>query len=174
MENEMYWSGISSFIVQQGGHRSWRPLFPQGWMDVHSIEGSGAAWFSIQGHWWQIPFTTMMLDTTTLSIATFQIKGICIICSHRKHGLNERDRCTQQCHHHSSTQHVQWHPLAWHVPWLLKKQTWFGCVMSECTALLSQKSGLGGVSDSSFSSCAAPTYYCGSEYFLVSVHKFRT
>src|SRR5882724_1416456 len=38
-------------------------------------------------------------------------------------------------------------------------------VMSECTALLSQKSGVGGVSDSGFSSCAVPTYYCGSEYF---------
>src|SRR5882724_2005027 len=38
-------------------------------------------------------------------------------------------------------------------------------VMSECTALLGQKSGVTGVSDSGFSSCAAPTYYCGSEYF---------
>ena len=38
-------------------------------------------------------------------------------------------------------------------------------VMSECTALLGQKSGVGGVSDSGFSSCTAPTYYCGSEYF---------
>jgi len=47
-------------------------------------------------------------------------------------------------------------------------------VMSECTALLSQKSGFRGVSDSGFSSCAAPTYYCRSKYFLVSVHKFGT
>src|SRR5882724_2395712 len=38
-------------------------------------------------------------------------------------------------------------------------------VMSECTALLSQKSGFGGVSESGFSLCAVPTYYCGSEYF---------
>jgi len=38
-------------------------------------------------------------------------------------------------------------------------------VMSECTALLSQKSGFRGVSDSGFSLCAAPTYYCRSEYF---------
>ena len=37
--------------------------------------------------------------------------------------------------------------------------------MSECTALLSWKSGVGGVLDSGFSLCAAPTYYCGSEYF---------
>ena len=38
-------------------------------------------------------------------------------------------------------------------------------VTSEYTALLSRKSGFGGVSDSGFSLCAAPTYYCGSEYF---------
>jgi len=38
-------------------------------------------------------------------------------------------------------------------------------VTSECTALLSQKSGFRGVLDSGFSSCAAPTYYCRSEYF---------
>ena len=38
-------------------------------------------------------------------------------------------------------------------------------VTSECTALLGQKSGFGGVLDSGFSSCAGPTYYCGSEYF---------
>ena|SRR5882724_612516 len=38
-------------------------------------------------------------------------------------------------------------------------------VTSECTALLSQKLGFRGVLDSGFSSCAAPTYYCGSEYF---------
>src|SRR5882724_6428052 len=38
-------------------------------------------------------------------------------------------------------------------------------VMSECTALLGWKSGVGGVSDSGFSSWAAPTYYCRSEYF---------
>src|SRR5882724_13303242 len=40
-------------------------------------------------------------------------------------------------------------------------------VMSECTALLSQKLGFGGVSNSGFISCAAPTYYCGSEYFYI-------
>ena len=38
-------------------------------------------------------------------------------------------------------------------------------VTSECTALLSWKLGFGGVSDSGFSLCTAPTYYCGSEYF---------
>ena len=32
------------------------------------------------------------------------------------------------------------------------------CVMSECTALLGQRSGFGWVLDSGFSSCAAPTY----------------
>ena len=47
-------------------------------------------------------------------------------------------------------------------------------VMSECTALLDWKLAFGGVSDSGFSSCTVPTYYCGSEYFLVSIHKFRT
>jgi len=47
-------------------------------------------------------------------------------------------------------------------------------VTSECTALLSQMLGFRGVSDSGFSLCAAPTYYCGSEYFLVSIHKFGT
>ena len=47
-------------------------------------------------------------------------------------------------------------------------------VTSECTALLSQRSDYGGVSDSGFSLCFVPTYYCGSKYFLVSVHKFRT
>ena len=47
-------------------------------------------------------------------------------------------------------------------------------VTSECTALLGWKSDFGGVSDSGFSSYAAPTYYCRSEYFLVSVHKFGT
>jgi len=31
-------------------------------------------------------------------------------------------------------------------------------VMSECTALLGQRSGFGGVLDSGFSSCAVPTY----------------
>src|SRR5882724_3681202 len=50
--------------------------------------------------------------------------------------------------------------------------TVFWPLMSECTALLSQKSGFRGVSESSFSSCVVPTYYCGSEYFLVSIHKF--
>ena len=38
-------------------------------------------------------------------------------------------------------------------------------VMSECTALLGWKSGVRGVLDSGFSSCAVPTYYCRSEYF---------
>src|SRR5882724_10231210 len=38
-------------------------------------------------------------------------------------------------------------------------------VTSECTALLSRKSGVGGVSDSGFSLCTVPTYYCRSEYF---------
>src|SRR5882724_10866712 len=38
-------------------------------------------------------------------------------------------------------------------------------VTSECTALLGQKSGVRGVSDSGFSSCTVPTYYCRSEYF---------
>src|SRR5882724_1856277 len=38
-------------------------------------------------------------------------------------------------------------------------------VMSECTALLGQRLGFGGVSDSGFSSCTAPTYYCRSKYF---------
>src|SRR5882724_11678417 len=50
----------------------------------------------------------------------------------------------------------------------------FTGVMSECTALLSWKSGFGGVLDSSFSSCTVPTYYCRSKYFLVSIHKFGT
>jgi len=39
------------------------------------------------------------------------------------------------------------------------------CVTSECTALLGQRSGFRGVLDSGFSLWAAPTYYCGSEYF---------
>jgi len=47
-------------------------------------------------------------------------------------------------------------------------------VKSECTALLGQKSGFGGVSDNSFNSYTTPTYYCKSEYFSVSVHKFGT
>src|SRR5882724_8465492 len=47
-------------------------------------------------------------------------------------------------------------------------------VMSECTPLLGWKLDFEGVLDSGFSSCAVPTYYCGSEYFLFSVHKFRT
>jgi len=38
-------------------------------------------------------------------------------------------------------------------------------VMSECTALLSQRLDYRGVFDSGFSSCTAPTYYCRSEYF---------
>src|SRR5882724_11398261 len=38
-------------------------------------------------------------------------------------------------------------------------------VKSQCTALLSWKLDFGGVSDSSFSSCAVPTYYSRSEYF---------
>ena len=38
-------------------------------------------------------------------------------------------------------------------------------VMSQCTALLSWKSEFRGGSDSGFSSCIAPTYYCRSEYF---------
>ena len=38
-------------------------------------------------------------------------------------------------------------------------------VTSECIALLGRKLGFGGVSDSGFSSCTAPTYYCGSKYF---------
>src|SRR5882724_5419225 len=38
-------------------------------------------------------------------------------------------------------------------------------VTSECTALLSWKLGFGGVSDSGFSLCTVPTYYCGSDYF---------
>ena len=38
-------------------------------------------------------------------------------------------------------------------------------VMSQCTALLNQESGFGGGSDSGFSLCAEPTYYCASEYF---------
>jgi len=33
-------------------------------------------------------------------------------------------------------------------------------VLSECTALLGWKLGFRGVSDSGFSSCTAPTYYC--------------
>ena len=40
-----------------------------------------------------------------------------------------------------------------------------GCVTSECTALLSWKSGFGGVLDSGFSLCALPTYYHRSKYF---------
>ena len=47
-------------------------------------------------------------------------------------------------------------------------------VKSECTALLGQKSDFRAVSNSGFSSCAVPTYYCGSEYLLVSIHKFGT
>ena len=37
-------------------------------------------------------------------------------------------------------------------------------VMSECTALLDRRLGYGGVSESGFSLCAAPTY-CRSKYF---------
>ena len=44
-------------------------------------------------------------------------------------------------------------------------------VTSECTAPL--KSGFRGVLDSGFSLCAVPTYYCGSKYSKVCVHKFR-
>ena len=54
---------------------------------------------------------------------------------------------------------------SWEGFWMLAS----ACVLhvrSECTALLSQRLGYRGVSDSGFSSCAAPTYYCGSEYFL--------
>ena len=47
-------------------------------------------------------------------------------------------------------------------------------IMSECTALLGWKSGFRGVSDSGFSLCTAPTYYCRSEYSIVSIHKFGT
>ena len=57
-----------------------------------------------------------------------------------------------------------WHCVLMHLP----------CVTSECTALLSWKSGFRGVLDSGFSSCTVPTYYCRSKYFLVSIHKFRT
>ena len=39
-----------------------------------------------------------------------------------------------------------------------------------CTTQL--EVGFGGVSDSGFSLCTAPTYYFRSEYLLVSVHKF--
>src|SRR5882724_12160372 len=42
---------------------------------------------------------------------------------------------------------------------------WSRSVMSECTALLSWKSGFGGVSDSGFSLCTVSTYYFRSEYF---------
>src|SRR5882724_4609821 len=38
-------------------------------------------------------------------------------------------------------------------------------VMRQCTALLGWKSDFRGFSDSSFSLCTVPTYYCGSEYF---------
>ena len=38
-------------------------------------------------------------------------------------------------------------------------------VMSECTALLSQKLGVRRVSDSGFSLCTVPTYYFRSKYF---------
>ena len=102
-----------------------RPQFPQGWMDVHSVDGSGAAQFSVQGCWWQIPFTTMMLDTTILSIPPH--------ISNKKHMLHlqlqktqpEWGGCTNQCHHHGSTQHIKWHPLAWHVPcWWKGKLDW--------------------------------------------------
>src|SRR5882724_12985396 len=37
--------------------------------------------------------------------------------------------------------------------------------MSECTALLGQRLGFRGVSDSGFSSCTMPTSYCRSKYF---------
>ena len=40
-------------------------------------------------------------------------------------------------------------------------------VMSECTALLSQRLGFRGVLDSGFSLCTVPTYYCRSEYFYI-------
>jgi len=38
-------------------------------------------------------------------------------------------------------------------------------VMSECTALLGWKLGVGGVLDSGFNSCTVPTYYFRSKYF---------
>src|SRR5882724_2880043 len=42
-------------------------------------------------------------------------------------------------------------------------EAWY--VSSWHTTLLGWKSGVGGVSDSGFSSCTVPTYYCGSKYF---------
>ena len=47
-----------------------------------------------------------------------------------------------------------------------------GSVTSECTALLGWKSGVRGVSDRGFSSCAVPTYYCGSKYFYSQCPQF--
>ena len=47
-------------------------------------------------------------------------------------------------------------------------------VRSQCTALLNQKSGFRGVSDSSFSPCAEPTYYCVSKYFYNQFLEFRS
>jgi len=47
----------------------------------------------------------------------------------------------------------------------VRERFWHHSVTSECTALLGQRSGFGGVLDSGFSSCATPTYYCRSEYF---------
>ena len=40
-------------------------------------------------------------------------------------------------------------------------------VTNECTALLGWKSDFRGVSESGFSSCTVPTYYCRSKYFQV-------
>ena len=62
-------------------------------------------------------------------------------------------------------QHVQRKEKIFHeARCLMRIQQWKDFT-SECTALLSQKLGVGGVLDSGFSSCAAPTYYCGSKYF---------
>src|SRR5882724_563102 len=68
----------------------------------------------------------------------------------------------------------KWCRLEWQKHWVsvaaeferIKcKLGWRAFVMSECTALLGQKSGFQGVLDSGFSSCSVPTYYFRSEYF---------
>ena len=68
--------------------------------------------------------------------------------------------------------HTQMHPFPAETACLgWAAQGWVPTVTSECTALLSWKSGFRGVSDSGFSSC---TNLLGPSISIINVLKFRT
>ena len=82
--------------------------------------------------------------------------------------------CTPTCLHkncweaHKSSPVFLNHAVIFHFQWLadmIDASDGIHIVTSECTALLGWKLGVGGDSDSGFSLCTTPTYYCGSKYF---------